>query len=399
MGAESDAILDIRVLDLSRVLAGPYCSMLLADMGADIIKLEIPGRGDDSREFPPFRGGESLYYVNLNRGKRSITLNLKHPEGRHLFLKLVKRCDVLLENFRPGTMERLGIGYEELRRVNPRLIYASISGFGQTGPYRSRPGYDIIGQAMGGLLSITGWPDSPPTRVGTAIGDILSALFCCIGILAALKVRERTGAGQQVDVALVDSVFASLENIPQRFFVDGEVPQRIGNRYEFVYPYDSFRAADGWVIIGIANDAIWHRFIEVSGMANLGSDARFSSNPKRVENHAALKPLIEKWTSSRCVADIVGLLTEHGIPACPIYTVRDVVNDPHITEVREMVIEMEQPPIGVVKLLGCPVKMSETRSSPKGPAPALGGDTEEVLSELLGISMAEVEALRRKGVL
>ena len=399
MGAESDAILDIRVLDLSRVLAGPYCSMLLADMGADIIKLEIPGRGDDSREFPPFRGGESLYYVNLNRGKRSITLNLKHPEGRHLFLRLVKLCDVLLENFRPGTMERLGLGYEELRRVNPRLIYASISGFGQTGPYRSRPGYDIIGQAMGGLLSITGWPDSPPTRVGTAIGDILSALFCCIGILAALKVRERTGAGQQVDVALVDSVFASLENIPQRFFVDGEVPQRIGNRYEFVYPYDSFRAADGWVIIGIANDAIWRRFIEVSGMVALGSDARFSSNPKRVENHAALKPLIEKWTSSRCVADIVGLLTEHGIPACPIYTVRDVVNDPHITEVREMVIEMEQPPIGAVKLLGCPVKMSETRSSPKGPAPALGGNTEEILSELLGISMAEVEALRRKGVL
>ena len=399
MEAESGALLGIRVLDLSRVLAGPYCSMLLADMGADVIKLEIPGRGDDSREFPPFRGGESLYYVNLNRGKRSITLNLKHPEGRHLFLGLVKRCDVLLENFRPGTMERLGLGYQQLKRVNPRLIYASISGFGRTGPYRSRPSYDIIGQAMGGLLSVTGWPESPPTRVGTAIGDILSSLFCCIGILAALRARERIGRGQLVDVALVDSVFASLENLPQKFFVDGEVPTRIGNRYEFVYPYDSFRAADGWVIIGIANDAIWHRFIDVSGMAALGADDRFSSNPRRVENHAALKPLIEGWSSSRRVAEIVGLLTEHGIPACPIYTVRDVVEDQHIAGARGMVVEMEQPRVGKVKLLGCPVKMSETRPAPKGPAPALGEDTEEVLRELLGVSTAEVEALRGKSAL
>jgi len=392
-------LLGIRVLDLSRVLAGPYCSMLLADMGADVIKLEIPGRGDDSREFPPFKGGESLYYVNLNRGKRSITLNLKHPEGRRLFLRLVRRCDVLLENFRPGTMERLGLGYDVLREVNPRLIYASISGFGQTGPYRSRPGYDIIGQAMGGLLSITGWPGSPPTRVGTAIGDILSALFCCIGILAALKVRERTGRGQQVDVALVDSVFASLENISQKFFVGGEVPTRIGNRYEFVYPYDSFRAADGWVIIGIANDALWRRFLDVSGLEALASDGRFASNRGRVENHAVLKPLIEEWTSARSVAEVVGLLTERGVPACPIYTVRDVVEDPHIADARGMVVEAEQPSVGRVKLLGCPVKMSETRPAPKGPAPALGEDTEEVLTELLGLSAEEVEALRREGVL
>jgi len=399
MDAESNRRLDIRVLDLSRVLAGPYCSMLLADMGAEVIKLEIPGRGDDSREFPPFMGGESLYYVNLNRGKRSITLNLKHSEGRRLFLELVKRCDVLLENFRPGTMERLGLGYEHLRRVNPRLIYASISGFGRTGPYRSRPGYDIIGQAMGGLLSITGWPESPPTRVGTAIGDILSALFCCIGILAALRVRERTGRGQLVDVALVDSVFASLENIPQKFFVDGEVPTRIGNRYEFIYPYDSFRAADGWVIIGIANDTIWRRFVDASGMTALGADERFASNPRRIENHGSLKPIIEGWTSSRRVDDIVGLLTEHGIPACPIYSVRDVVEDRHIAEAREMVVEMEQPGVGMVKLLGCPVKMSETRPAPKGPAPTLGEDTEEVLRELLGVSTAEIEELRRKGVL
>ena len=397
--AKSAALLDIRVLDLSRVLAGPFCSMLLADMGADIIKLEIPGRGDDSREFPPFKGAESMYYVNLNRGKRSITLNLKDPKGLEVFKKLVKHCDVLLENFRPGTMERLGIGYEDLRKVNPHLVYASISGFGQTGPYRSRPGYDIIGQAMGGLLSITGWPDSPPTRVGTAIGDILSALFCCVGILSALKVRERTGRGQHVDVALVDSVFASLENIPQKFFVDGEIPKRIGNRYEFVYPYDSFRSADGWVIIGIANDTIWRRFVKAAGLTGLDKDDRFESNPSRVKNNVALKPIIEAWTSTHRKADIIDLLTEHGVPACPIYTVKDVVEDPHIAGTRRMVVEAEQPSIGDVRLLGCPVKMSETRPGPKGPAPALGEDTDDVLLEFLGLSSEDLKELRNNGVL
>jgi len=397
--AEPDALLGMRVLDLSRVLAGPYCSMLLADMGADVIKLEIPGRGDDSRQFPPFKGGESLYYVNMNRGKRSITLNLKHPEGRRIFLELVKQCDVLLENFRPGTMDRLGIGYPTLKEVNPRLVFASISGFGQTGPYRSRPGYDIIGQAMGGLMSVTGWPDSPPTRVGTAIGDILSALFCCIGILAALKVREQTGKGQAVDVSLVDSVFASLENIPQKVFVDGEVPTRIGNRYEFVYPYDSFRAADGWVIIGVANDAIWNRFTEAMGLPELGEDERFDTNLGRVENHEALKPFIQEWTSTREVGDIVSLLTEHGVPACPIYNLEEAAEDSHIGVAREMTVEMDQPGLGRVRLLGNPVKMSETRPSPKGPAPALGGDTEEVLRELVGVSEAEIESLKQMGAL
>lgn len=394
-----EALLGIRVLDLSRVLAGPFLTMLLADMGAEVIKLEIPGRGDDSREFPPFKEGESLYYVNLNRGKRSITLNLKHPEGRRVFLDLARRCDVLLENFRPGTMERLGLGYEVLREVNPRLVYASISGFGQTGPYRDRPGYDIIGQAMGGLMSVTGWPDSPPTRAGTGIGDILSALFCCIGILAALQVRERTGRGQMVDVALVDSVFASMENIPQKFFVDGEVPARIGNRYEFVYPYGSFRASDGWVIIGVANDAIWGRFIEATGLSRLEGDGRFDTNPSRVENHEELRPLIEGWTSTREVEEIVSLMTEHGVPACPILDLGEVAEDPHVAVARGMTVETEQPGVGAVKLLGNPVKMSETDPSPRGPAPALGGDTERILGDILGVSPAEVEELRREGVL
>ncbi len=396
--ANSGAPLGIRVLDLSRVLAGPYCSMILADMGAEVIKLEIPGRGDDSREFPPFKDGKSLYYVNLNRGKRSITLNLKHPEGRRIFIELVKKCDVLLENFRPGTMDRLGLGYDVLREVNPRLVYASISGFGQTGPFRDRPGYDIIGQAMGGLMSVTGWPDSPPTRTGTAIGDVLSALFCCIGILAALQVRERTGRGQMVDVSLVDSVFASLENIPMKFFVDGEIPTRIGNRYEFVYPYDSFRAADGWVIIGVANDAVWGRFIEATGMSHLVDDERFDTNPRRVESHGALKPQVEEWASKRNVMEIVSLLTGHGVPACPIYSIKDIVEDPHIAMERGMIVELDQPGLGEVRLLGNPVKMSETRPSLKGSAPVLGEDTEAILKELVDLSDSEIDRLRRNGV-
>ncbi len=393
MESKPNALLGIRVLDLSRVLAGPFCTMLLADMGAEVIKLEIPGRGDDSRDFPPFKEGESLYYVNLNRGKQSITLNLKHAEGKRVFKELVKGCDVLIENFRPGTMERLGLGYEELREINPRLVYAAISGFGQTGPYRERPGYDIIGQAMGGLLSITGWPDSPPTRSGTAIGDILSALFCCIGILSALKIREKTGRGQLVDVSLVDSVFASLENIPQKYYVEGEVPTRIGNRYEFIYPYDTFPARDGWVVIGVANEVIWGRFVEATGLRELGEDPRFVVNIKRVENHEALKALIEAWTQERSREEIVGHLNENRVPSCPIYDIRDASEDPHIAGVRGMVVDMEQPGIGMVKLQGNPIKMSETNPVPRGPAPSLGGDTQRVLEELLGIGPGEYESL------
>jgi len=384
---------------LSRVLAGPFCSMLLADMGADVIKLEVPGRGDDSREFPPFMEGESLYYINLNRGKRSITVNLKRPEGVKVFKKLVKKCDVLIENFSPGTMERLGLGYEVLKKENPRLIYAAISGFGQTGPYRSRPGYDIIGQAMGGLLSITGWPDTPPTRSGTAIGDILSSLFCCIGVLAALNVRERTGSGQLVDVALVDSVYAALENIPQKYFVEGKTPGRIGNRYEFIYPYDTFRARDGWVVIAIANDAIWERFLAATGLKKLGEYERFSSNMLRVDNNAALKELLEKWTSERSRDEIVALLNENRIPSCPIYDIKDASEDPHISKAREMVVNVYQPGLGNVRLQGNPIKMSETDPRPRGPAPSLGADSELILKEVLGLSDSEIKKLRESGAI
>lgn len=392
-----DALLGIRVLDMSRVLAGPFTGMLLADMGADVIKLEIPRRGDDSRQFPPFKGDESMYYVNLNRGKKSITLDLKTEEGKKIFKELVKQSDVLLENFRPGTMDRLGLGYEELKKINPRLIYSAISGFGQTGPYRLRPGYDIIGQAMGGLLSITGWPGGPPTRSGTAIGDILSSLFCTVGLLAALQIRERTGVGQLVDVSLVDSVFAALENIPQVYYVEGHVPERIGNRYEFIYPYDTFRVKDGWIVIGIANDSLWARFLEATGL-RLGEDPRFKSNPLRVKYHEPLKVIIEDWSKDKTKVEIVEFLIQAGIPSCPIYDIKEASEDPHIQGAREMVLEMEQPGLGVVKVQGNPIKMSSTKPKPRGPAPSLGGNTYEVLNALLGISEDRFRELKDLGV-
>ncbi|MBT3285189.1 CoA transferase [Candidatus Bathyarchaeota archaeon] len=393
---ESDAFLGVRVLDMSRVLAGPFTGMLLADMGAEVIKLEIPGKGDDSRQFPPFIGEESMYYVNLNRGKESITLNLKTEEGKEVFKGLVRECDILLENFRPGAMDRLGLGYEDLSKINPELIYAAISGFGQTGPYKTRPGYDIIGQAMGGLLSITGWPDGPPTRSGTAIGDILSSLFCTIGILAALKVREQTGMGQLVDVALVDSVFAALENIPQMYYVNGHVPERIGNRYEFIYPYDTFRTKDGWVVIGIANDSLWVKFLNATGLG-LGDDLRFKSNPDRVKNHAPLKLMIEEWTAGKTKNEVVDIMTEHGIPGCPIYDIKEASEDPHILGARKMVLDMEQPGLGNVKVQGNPIKMSLTNPRPRGPAPSLGGNTFEVLKRILGLTEDQFKELQEKG--
>jgi crotonobetainyl-CoA:carnitine CoA-transferase CaiB-like acyl-CoA transferase len=250
------ALKGLRVVDLTRVLAGPFCTMFLADMGAEVIKVEEPGKGDDSRGYPPFLRGTSAYFINLNRNKQSIVLDLKKQEAKAILLGLLEKSDVLLENFKPGTMDRLGLGYDDVRKVNPGIIYASISGFGQYGPYKDRPGYDIIGQAMGGLMSVSGWPDSPPTRTGTAMADIVAGLNACIGILAALRGRERTGLGERIDVALVDSMVSAMETVIQIYLAEGRVPQRVGNRYEFIAPYDSFAAEDGWVVIGVGGQEV-----------------------------------------------------------------------------------------------------------------------------------------------
>ncbi len=392
------ALQGVKVIDLSRVLAGPFCTMMLADLGADVIKVEIPKRGDDSRQFPPFYKGESVYYINLNRNKRSITLNLKDPRGKELFKKLVEKADVVVENFSPGTMDRLNIGYEALKKVNPRIIFASISGFGQYGPYRKRPGYDLIGQAMGGIMSITGWPDSPPTRTGTAIADVLAGMFCTIGILSALKSREKSGVGQSVDVSLVDSVFTSIENVSEMYLVDGEVPGRIGNRYEFVYPYDTFKASDGWIAIGIGNDSLWRRFCQAIDREDLIEDERCVSNAKRVENHVFVKDIVEEWTGQRTVDESYNYLLEKKVPSAPVLSIDQIVADPHIAEARQMVLEMMQPRLGPLKVIGNPIKLDKTPTSIRASAPSLGEHTDEVL-ETLGLNKSEILELKEAEVI
>lgn len=397
MEVRKGALSDVKVLDMTRILAGPYCSMMFADMGADVIKLETK-RGDDSRAFAPMVNGESAYYMNLNRGKKSITLDLKSEKGKELFRKLVERSDILLENFRPGTMEKLGLGYEELKKINPGLIYGCVSGFGQYGPYSNRGGYDIIGQAMGGLMSTTGWPGGEPTRTGTAMADVLAGMSVTIGVLAALNNQRRTGIGQKVDVALVDSVVSSLEIINQIYLVSGRIPERIGNRYESCYPYDSFKAKDGSIVIACGNDKLWNLLIQLMGKPELGEDERFNTNPKRVQNHAPLKVFVEDWLKDKESAVIVDELLNVGIPAAMIYTIEQVTKDHHIADVREMFVELEHPVAGKMKVTGNQVKMSETPVSIKTPAPTLGQHNEEVFKGILGLSDEEYEECVREGI-
>ena len=397
--AEAGALNGVRILDLTRVLAGPFCTMLMADMGADVVKIEEPGKGDDTRTYPPFVEGCSAYFCNMNRNKKSITLDLKKPEAKAVFKEMVKNVDIVIENYKPGTMTKLGIGYEDLKGINPRLIFASISGFGQYGPYRERPGYDIIGQAMGGLMSVSGWPDSPPTRSGTAMGDILAGLNCCIGILAALKGREVSGRGQSVDVALVDSVVSAMETIIQLYLVEKRIPGRIGNRYEFIYPYDTFAASDGWAVIAVGNDAVWKRFCEVIGREELIDRPEFKKNPDRVKNNHELNAIVTEWTRQRKVAEIVDLLLANSVPSAPINNVEQLVNDPHIAGAREMFVDMLNPLGEPMKVVACPIKFSETKASVRTTAPNLGEHTDEVLHQWAGLSELQIETLKKTGAL
>ncbi|MDR3362200.1 MAG: CoA transferase [Desulfovibrio sp.] len=392
------ALAGVRVLDLTRVLAGPFCSMMLADMGAEVIKIEEPKKGDDSRAFAPFKNGESSYYMNLNRNKKGCTLNLK-GKGKDIFLALVKKSDVVIENYRPGTMEKLGLGYEDLKKVNPRIVYGAISGFGHFGPFSQRPGYDIIGQAMGGLMSTTGWPGGEPTRSGTAMSDVLAGLSSAIGILAALHNCKTTGTGQKVDVALVDSVVASLEIITQIYLTQGKIPQRIGNRYESVYPYDSFKTKDASMVIGAGNDKLFEICCKVMGKPELAREERFSSNPNRVLHHAELKPLVEEWTSTQSTDEAVEKLLAAGCPAAPINTIDKLVSCPHIAGAREMFVEVDHPVAGKMKITGSHIKLSETPTSIRSPAPLLGQHSAEVYKELLGIDDKELATLKAEGVI
>jgi crotonobetainyl-CoA:carnitine CoA-transferase CaiB-like acyl-CoA transferase len=389
----------IRVLDMTRVLAGPYCTLLLGDMGAEIIKIEVPGHGDDSRKYPPFIGSESAYFMNLNRNKKSLTLNLKAPEGKDVFLDLVKRSDVLIENFRPGTLDDLGVGYAKLKAINPNLVYSSISGFGHTGPYRDMPGYDIIGQAMGGIMSVTGWPDSPPTRTGTAIADILAGLCAGIGILSSLIAIRSGRPGQKVDIALVDSVVSAMETIIQIYLVEQRIPQRTGNRYEFIYPYDTFKARDGWVVVAVGNNKLWEVFCDAIGTNHLLEDRTYKDNYDRVKAHQEVKRIVEEWTQTRTVREVVDFLLSKTIPCAPLYTVKDVVEDPHIADARRMIREVEHPVAGRMKVIGSPINLSETPAEVHSAAPLLGQHSAEILKEILDYSEDRIEALRKEKII
>ncbi|KAE9528343.1 CaiB/BaiF CoA transferase family protein [Testudinibacter aquarius] len=395
---QKGALEGLRVLDLSRVLAGPFCSMMLADMGAEVIKIEQPGSGDDSRQFAPMKNGESSYYMNLNRNKKGITLNLK-GKGRDIFLEMVKQADIVLENYRPGTMEKLGLGYEELKTVNPRIIYGAISGFGHTGRNKMRPGYDIIAQATGGLMSTTGWPGGEPTRSGTAMGDVLAGLSLAIGLLAAVNHQTRTGQGQKVDIALVDSVVASMEIINQIYLVEGRLPERIGNRYESCYPYDSFAAKDGWLVIGAANDKLWHLVCKVIGREDLIQNSRYKTNPDRVKNHAEIKPLVEDWTKQYPAEEVINAMLAAGVPAAPINTIDQIVNDPHIAQDREMFVDIEHPLAGKTTLTGSHLKFSVTQTGVRTAAPLLGEHNTDIYQALLGYTPEVLSELKESGVI
>lgn len=394
------ALGDITVLDLTRVLAGPYCTMMLADFGANVIKIEIPGKGDDTRAMGPIKNGASMYYANVNRNKKGVTLNLKAPEGKELFKELVKKADVVVENYRPGVMDKLGLGYDELKKVNPRIIYAAVSGFGCYGPNSQRPGYDIIAQAVGGLMSISGHPGGQPTRVGSAMGDMLGGMNLTIGILMALHARQLTGQGQRVDVALVDSVVASLETGTQRYFAFGKLPELMGNRYAAAYPYDSFAAADGSFVIACGNDHLFQLLCEkVIHRPDLLTDPRFDSNLKRCDNHAALKPEIEKWTSLHTIDEAVEAINAAGVPAAPINDMRRVTSDDSIANVREMFVPLRHPVIGDMRVNGNPVKLLDMMPQITRHAPELGQDNEAVYGELLGLDAAALNEYREKHVI
>ena len=389
----------IVVLDLTRVLAGPYCGMLLADMGATVYKVEIPGHVDDSRAYGPFQKGESVYYMNFNRGKIGCTLNMKKPEGKELFKEMVKKADVVLENYRPGTMDKLGLGYDVLKEVNPGIVYAAVSGFGRTGPYSRRAGYDIIGQAMGGLMSTTGWPGGQPTRTGTPMGDVLGGLNVTIGILAALINKAKTGEGELVDVSLVDAVVSSMTNINMIYLATGRIPERIGNRYESTYPYDSFRTKDGSVIIGAGNDKLYDILCDVMQMPELKTDPRFLAVKDRVANHVAMKEIIEKWTMEKTIDEVADALNSAGVPASPINTIDRVVADKHIGGVHNMFPEMDHPVAGKVKVTNNPLKFGHKQAFPRMPAPTLGQDNEEVYGKFLGKDEATIKTLKENGVI
>ncbi len=385
------------VLDLTRVLSGPYCTMVLGDLGARIIKVEQPGKGDDTRAWgPPFIGAESAYFLSINRNKESVTLDYKPAAGRAVLEKLIAQADVMVENFRPGTLERAGFGWEAMHQRFPRLVYASIAGYGQTGPRKDEAGYDAVMQAEGGLMSVTGDADRPGYRLGVAITDMVAGLYCAQGITAALLARERSGHGQRVDIGMLDTTAALLTYQAANWFATGKTPQRQGNRHATIAPYETFTTADGEMVIAVGNDEIWKRFCPAAGLPELAGDPRFATNKDRMANYEAMRPPIDRVFRTATSAEWIARLNAAGVPNGAVRDIGQMLNDPHLAA-REMVQTLMHPAIGATRVIGTPIKLSDTPASLRTAPPVLGQHTDAVLAEL-GYSPAEVVELRNTRV-
>jgi crotonobetainyl-CoA:carnitine CoA-transferase CaiB-like acyl-CoA transferase len=389
---------DVFVVDLSRILSGPVCTMLLADMGAEVVKVEPPPGGDDSRQWgPPFIGGISTYFLSINRNKKSLGLNLKTEQGRRILWQLIERADVVIENFRPGVLDKLGFGYAAVSKANPRAVYCSISGFGHTGPYRDRPGYDVIAQGESGMMDLTGYPDGPPTKLGASLADIVAGLYAVQGILLALLARHKTGTGQHVDVSLLDGMVSTLTYQALIYLSTGRSPKRMGSRHPSIVPYECFQAKDGYVNIGVTNQKQWDNFCRVLGFPELATDPRFETMKARLTNYGELKPMIERVFSSMTRADVIARLSEVGIPVGPINTVGEIMEDPQI-QAREMIVELTHPEYGPLRVLGLPIKLSNTPGVVQNAPPRFGEHNREVLSKL-GYGEEEVSSFTNLGVI
>lgn len=386
-----------RILDVSRILAGPFCTMILGDQGADVIKVERPGTGDDTRTWgPPFAGGESAYYLCCNRNKRSVVVDLKSPEGQETVRELAKYSDVFVENFTPGLSQRFGLDYETLQDINPRLVYASITAYGQDGPYKDRPGYDMVLSAVGGLMYITGERDGNPCKVGVAITDVLTGTYASGAITSALLWRERSGKGQHLDISLLDAQVSGLANIASNYLVAGKEAQRWGTAHESIIPYQVFQTADRPIAIAAANQKLWINFCKAAGVEEWLGDPRFESNPKRVENRRTLIPMIEELFAEKTCDEWMEILVAAAVPCGPVNDMQHLFADPQVRH-RKMVAEVPHPTIGTLRLAGIPIKYSETPGAIRRHPPLLGEHTVEVLSEVLGLSAVEIDALKKKG--
>jgi crotonobetainyl-CoA:carnitine CoA-transferase CaiB-like acyl-CoA transferase len=387
----------VRVIDMTRVLAGPFCTMSLGDMGAEVIKVEEPGKGDDTRGWPPFVHGEATYFLSVNRNKKSLTLDLKAPDGQEILRRLLASADVVVENFRPGTMERLGFGYETLERANPRLIYCSISGFGESGPEAHRPGYDLIVQGESGVMDITGFPDGPPVKVGNSIGDLVAGMAAAQGITLALLSRSQTGKGQKVEIGMLDVMASLLTYQAGLYWNAGGRPARRGNEHPSIVPYEVFKAQDVYITLGVANNSLWDRTCKALDRPDLIKDPRFDTEANRVTNRKVLVPLLNEILGARPADEWLARLDKAGVPAGRIKSVAEVCESAHL-RARGMMVSLAHPKAGSIRVMGVPVRLHDTPGGAQAAPPLLGQHTDEVLTKLLRMPKARVEKLRAAGV-